>query len=72
MSGTRATKQKSVINRAELKRYVLHMAELLRPGWDCQRVSASALDEFEAMFKNSVRNAVRMHPTRGKTFKEVQ
>jgi hypothetical protein len=72
MSETRATKQKSVINRAELKRYVLHMTELLRPGWDCRQVSASALDELEAIFKNRVRDCVRRHPTIGKTFKEVQ
>ncbi len=66
-------KQKEMItNRAAMKRYILHMTELLRPGWECTCVSAAALDDIEALVRNRVREAVRRHPTRGKTFKDVQ
>ena len=64
-------KRKSIINRKELKFYILEMAKQLRPGWDCRQVSASSLNELEGLFKSKVRDIVRRHPTKGKTFKEV-
>jgi hypothetical protein len=75
MAGTerkKASKQKSIINRSELKKYILKMTDALRPGWDCQRVSASAMNDIEAFMMNRVRDAVRKHPTVGKTFKDFQ
>ena len=64
-------KRKSIINRKELKHYILEMTKILRPGWDCKQVSASSLDDLEGHFKSEIRKIVKRHPTRGKTFKEV-
>ena len=64
-------KRKSIINRKELKFYILEMTKQLRPGWDCRQVSDSSLNDFEAYFKSKVREIVKRHPTKGKTFKEV-
>ncbi len=64
-------KRKSIINRKELKSYILEMTKILRPGWDCRQISASSLDDFEAFFKHKIRDIVKRHPTKGKTFKEV-
>ena len=61
-----------IINRSQLKKYILLRAKALRPGWDCKMVSANALQEIEDMLKYRVDKMIRMHPTIGKTFKEVQ
>ena len=61
-------KRESVINRVAMKKYILATAEAIRPGWDCKRVSASALNEIEAFVRTRVRQSVRMQPTKGKTF----
>jgi len=61
-----------LINKKALKEYILLRAKALRPGWDCERISAGALQEIENMLKYRVDKMIRMHPTIGKTFKEVQ
>jgi len=65
-------KKTSIINRAELKRYILSMTEALRPGWNCKRVSATVLDDIEGFMMSRIREAIRRHPTVGKTFKDFQ
>ena len=65
---TRQTKRKSVINRAEMKKYILEQAKVVRPGWDVSRVSAKALDEIEGFVKTKVRESLRRQPSVGKTF----
>jgi hypothetical protein len=65
-------KEPILINRKAMKAYILSRAKYLRPGWRCERVSAMALQEIEIMIKYKVDRMISMHPTVGKTFKEVQ
>jgi len=62
------SKQNSIINRAALKKFILAIAEKDRPGWDCKRVSAVALDQIEAFLRAKVRDSVHRQPSVGKTF----
>lgn len=65
--GTRI-KQKTITNRAELKRYILAETKVLRPGWDCHRVSAQALNEIESFLRSKIIQSIHKQPTVGKTF----
>ena len=62
---------KSLINRKETKKFILEKRKALRPGWDCNRVSAEALNEIDIYLKRKVSEMVHKHPTVGKTFKQV-
>lgn len=66
------SKKISLINKKSMREYILLKTKGLRPGWDCERVSSVALQEIENMLKYRVDRMISMHPTVGKTFKEVQ
>jgi len=61
-----------LINRTHCKAYILQQVKLLRPGWDCTRVSGAVLDDLNHKIKMSVRGSLKRHGTIGKTFKELQ
>ncbi len=58
-----------LINKSEVKKHILAKAKQYRLGWDCQRVSAHALEQINAMVSAMLTKMVRSHPTVGKTFK---
>ena len=60
----------SITNRAAMKRFILAQVVVVRPGWECKRVSAKALDEIEAFVRTKVRDSLRRQPTVGKTYKQ--
>lgn len=62
-------KKSSLINRAQVKKYIKARIQSDRPGWDCTNVSAEALDQIDAFLRTSIQKAVHGHPTIGKTFK---
>ena len=65
----RQKKKSSLINRAEMKKYILAQAEVVRPGWKFTQVSKDALDQIEAFVRNKVRESVGRAPSIGKTYK---
>ena len=65
-------KEPTLINRKATREYILLKVKHLRPGWNCERVSADALQDIENMIRYRIDKMIRMHPTIGKTFKEVQ
>ena len=67
-----ATGKTNLINRTAVKELILRRREKLRPGWDCSRVSAKALNQIEACLRMIIDNAIQSHPTRGKTFIDFQ
>lgn len=69
MTQNRLVKHNTLLNRAELKRYILEQAKVVRPGWEVTRVSKKAMDEIEAFIKIKIKVSLRMQPTKGKTFK---
>lgn len=62
----------NLINSKEVKSFILGYAKDTRTGWDCKRVSSKALDEINAKLMIMIQKAVRSHPTKGKTFIDVQ
>ena len=61
----------NLINRKQVKQYILQRAKDTRLGWDCRQVSKTAIDEINFKVKRIIDNAVHSHPTLGKTFKEI-
>ena len=61
-----------LINRKHCKEYILEEAKLLRPGWDCTRVSGAVFDDLNHRLKMIIRGSVKRHATKGKTFRELQ
>ncbi len=62
----------SLINSKEVKTYILRYAKDKRRGWDCRRVSAKALNVINAKLMVMIQKAVMSHPTKGKTFIDIQ
>ena len=58
----------TILNRTAVKKHILHRCKLVRPGWDCRRVSKQALVEIEAFIIFKINESIRRHPTKGKTF----
>lgn len=58
-----------LLNRAAAKGYILDFAEYARPGWRCERVSKSYLDDLESRIAAMIRADIRTHPTVGRTMK---
>ena len=59
----------SLLNQARVRRFILDRVKDLRPFWPCTRVSAEALADIEADLRRRLTNAIRSHPTVGKTFR---
>ena len=62
-------KTSSLINRAEIRRFILAHFESHRPAVGINRVSAEALDKIEFWLRNKLKDEVHRHPSVGKTFK---
>ena len=60
----------SILNKQNTKAYILAAAKDVRPGWDCTRVSASAMLRLELKLQSYIRDALRRHPSKGHTFRE--
>ena len=59
----------SLLNRAEVRRFVLDLFHTTRPPLRIARVSAETFDTLEAWLKEKIRNQVHCHPSVGKTAK---
>jgi len=60
----------SILNKQETKKYILETTKALRPEWGCTQISVSILMQIELKTKAYIRDAIRRHPTVGKTFRE--
>ena len=58
-----------IINRAQMKKFILEKRKVLRPGWECTCVSKEALDKIDGKVRTMVEDLIEAHPTKGKTFK---
>ncbi len=63
------TKSTSLINRSEVRRFILAQFQKHRPHAGITRVSRQALDEIESWLRSKLRTEVHRHPSLGKTFK---
>jgi hypothetical protein len=61
----------SILNKAEFRKLVLRCGKE-RTGWLPERVAASFIEDAETMLRMRIMQAVKKHPSVGKTIKEWQ
>jgi hypothetical protein len=63
------TKMSRLINRSELKRYLLDRAQMLRPALGMRHVSNEAVQSLESRLSNMADDMIRRQPCMGRTIK---
>jgi hypothetical protein len=58
-----------LVNRGELKRYLIDRASVPRPTLGLQRVSDSAVQSLESRLRNLADDLIRRQPCMGRTIK---
>jgi hypothetical protein len=58
-----------LINRSEVRKFILDMFARSRPHLRFSRVSQEALDKLEYWLREKIRGEIHSHPSVGKTFK---
>ena len=58
-----------LINRSEVRKFILDIFARDRPHLQISRVSQEALDKIEYWLREKIRSEVHSHPSVGKTFK---
>ena len=58
-----------LVNRSEVKRYLLARARLLRPALGMKRVSNEAVQSLESKLRFMADELIRQHPSMGSTIK---
>jgi hypothetical protein len=58
-----------LINRSEVKRYLLARAQMLRPALGMKRVSNEAVQRLESKLRLMADELIRQHPSMGSTIK---
>ena len=58
-----------LINRSEVRKFILDTIGRTRPCLQISRVSREALDKLEYWLREKIRNEVHSHPSVGKTFR---
>ncbi len=56
---------------SHVKKYVKDAAKIVRPGWIPSQVSDEAILDLNEWVKKLIRDSLRRHPARGKTFSQV-
>ena len=63
------TRMSRLVNRTEVKRYLLERAQLLRPALGMKRVSNEAVHSLESRLRLMADELIRQHPSLGRTIK---
>ena len=58
-----------LVNRSELKRYLLDRSQILRPALGMRRVSDEAVQSLENRLRNLADDMIRRQPCMGRTIK---
>lgn len=58
-----------LVNRAEVKRYLLDRAQMLHPALGIKRVSDEAVQSLESRLRNLADDMIRRQPCMGRTIK---
>jgi len=66
---TGGTKMSRLVNRSELKRYLLDRAQMLRPALGMRHVSDEAVQSLESRLRNMADDLIRRQPCMGRTIK---
>jgi len=58
-----------LVNRSELKRYLLGLSQMLRPALGMRHVSDEAVQSLESRLRNLADDMIRRQPCMGRTIK---
>lgn len=58
-----------LINRSEVRKFILDTIQRKRPSLGINRVSGASLDKLEYWLREKIRSEVHSHPSVGQTFK---
>jgi hypothetical protein len=64
-----ATRTSHLLNRSEVRKFILDTMQRHRPHLGITRVSQEALEKLEYWLREKIRGEVHRHPSLGKTFK---
>ena len=64
-----ATRLSHLLNRSEVRKFILDSLDRHRPHLGITRVSQEALEKLEYWLREKIRGEVHRHPSLGKTFK---
>jgi len=62
----------SLLNKANVRKYILERVGTHRPGWNASRVAAQVYGDLDRVLKNRINEGVHRHPSIGKTVKELK
>jgi len=65
----RGPRRPHLLNRSEVRKFILDTLARSRPQLRFTRVSREALDKLEYWLREKIRSEVHSHPSVGKTFK---
>ena len=66
---TQGIRQRHLLNRSVVRRFILETLSDTRPQLGLTRVSGQALDALESWLREKIRSEVHSHPSVGRTFK---
>jgi len=67
-SGHPRTRPSHLLNRSQVRTFILDTVRRTRPSLRISRVSGEALDKLEFWLREKIRSEVHSHPSVGKTF----
>ena len=62
------TRQSHLLNRSEVRKFILDTTRKTRPYLRITRVSGKAIDKLEFWLREKIRSEIHSHPSVGKTF----
>jgi hypothetical protein len=65
----RGARQSHLLNRSEVRKFILDTIGRYRPSLGISRVSGESLDKLEYWLREKIRLEVHSHPSIGKTFR---
>ena len=62
------TRSSRLLNRSEVRKFILDSLQRTRPHLRITRVSREALEQLEFWLREKIRGEIHSHPSKGKTF----
>ena len=67
--GSKSCRRSSLLNKSEVRKFILDTIQRTRPHLRIRRVSREAIEALEAWLREKIRQEVHSHPSVGKTFR---
>ena len=61
-----------LLNKKEVRGYMLEQLKILRPGWGASRISDRVYLELDLWLRERIKSGLHKHPSIGKTVMELK